>query len=47
MVTVQSVMPHDQNPKFELKLRSDVPEHLFEAPEPVRREPPPARKLER
>jgi hypothetical protein len=47
MLTTLSILSFDQGPKFELKLRSDIPEHLFEAPEPKRRVPPSSRKPER
>jgi hypothetical protein len=47
MLTTLSILSFDQGPKFDLKLRSDVPEHLFEAPERIRRKPQVVRKPER
>ncbi|MEQ1900827.1 MAG: hypothetical protein ABL866_08850 [Devosia sp.] len=47
MLTTLSILSFDQGPRFELRLKNDIPQHLFEPPARLKRDAVPARKPER
>lgn len=47
MLTTLSILSFDQGPKFELRLKNDIPEHLYEPPARVKREARPVQRPER